>query len=364
MTSRPHVYYVHTMPGLEEIAWTEVRARLPGSSFEASTEIPGKNGLALFRYGGDAQGLLSLRTAEDVFFLVQRTKKIEWGRAGLTQIFEALERNRFIDAGLAAHRAATGLGGKGPRTFRVISRLSGGQQPFRRIDLERAVAKALGNRLGRGWRPVDDHSEVEFWANLIGFDFICGMRLSDARMRHRDYKQSHVAASLRPSVAATLVWLTDPRPGDVFLDPMCGAGTILVERGMAAPHCQLLGGDIRADALAAAAENIGRKHKPRQLLQWDTRALPLRSGSVDKVATNPPFGKQLGSHRENVGLYAALFREIDRVLSSSGRAIVISSEAALIRESVRRWPRLHIVRGHSATILGLRATIYVIERPS
>jgi len=133
---------------------------------------------------------------------------------------------------------------------------------------------------------------------------------------------------------------------------------------MAAPHTQLIGGDIRGDALAASAENIGPKHKPRQLLRWDARSLPLRSGSVDKVATNPPFGKQLGSHQENVRLYAALFRELDRVLRPSGRVVVISSESSLVRESVRMSPRLHILRGYQATILGLRATVYVIERPN
>ena len=137
----------------------------------------------------------------------------------------------------------------------------------------------------------------------------------------------------------------------------------MVERGMAAPHRQLIGGDIRAGALEASAENIGRKHKPRQLLRLDARRLPVRSGSIDKVATNPPFGKQLGSHQENVRTYAGLFRELDRVLRPSGRAVVISSETDLIRESIRRLPRLHIARGYPATILGLQATVYVIERP-
>jgi 23S rRNA G2445 N2-methylase RlmL len=351
------------MPGLQDIAWDEARARLPGAAFVAATEFPGKNGLALFRYGGDARNLLGLRTAEDVFFLVQRTEKVAWGHEGLSHIFQSVERNRFIEAGLAAHKVVRGKGARGPRTFRVISRMTGRRQPFRRIDLERAIVKALGNRLGRGWRAVRDGGEVEFWANLIGSDFICGMRLSDATMRHRDYKQSHLAASLRPSVAASLVWLTEPEPGDIFLDPMCGAGTILVERGMAAPHTLLLGGDIDPHALDAAVDNIGPKHKPRQLLRWDARRLPLQSSSVNKIATNPPFGKQLGSHHENIRLYQVLFREIDRVLHASGRAVVISSEVELVRQSMRALPRLRILRGYPATILGLRANVYIIERP-
>ena len=363
MARRPPIYYAHTMPGLHEIAWTEIRARIGDASFDAFQEFPDKNGIVLFRSPGEVTGLLGLQTTEDVFYLVQRLPKVEWGHAGLSQIFRAVERNRFIEGGLAIHQRGTRSLGRGTRTFRVISRLSGRHHPFRRIDFERAVQKALRDRLGRGWRPVDDGGDVEFWANLIGFDFICGLRLSDASMRHRGYKRAHIAASLRPSVAASMVWLTEPHPRDVFLDPMSGAGTILVERGLAGPHTLLLGGDIRARALASAAENIGPRHKPRLLLRWDARNLPLRSGTVDKVATNPPFGKRLGTHRENRALYSALFRELDRVLRPSGRVVLISSETELVRDSVRQAGGLEIVRGYAATILGHRATLYVIERP-
>jgi tRNA (guanine6-N2)-methyltransferase len=351
------------MPGLQEIAWTEVRARIAGASFEAFQEFPDKNGIVLFRSPGDAASLLDLRTTEDIFYLVQRLPKVEWGRAGLSEIFQAIERNRFIEGGLAIHRQTAGRRGSGPRTFRVISRLSGRSHPFRRIDFERAVQRALRNRLGRSWRPVADGGDVEFWANLVGLDFICGLRLSDASMRHRGYKQAHIAASLRPSVAASLVWLTEPQSNDVFLDPMCGAGTILVERGLAGPHGILLGGDIRPEALGSAAENIGPRHKPRQLLHWDARHLPLRSGTVDKIATNPPFGRQLGSHRENRALYGAFCDEISRVLRPSGRVAMITSETELVRDSVRGAGGLSIVRGYAATVLGQRATVYLIERP-
>ena len=361
MAARGFIYYAHTMPGLQEVAWLEVRARLPDPSFEAFQEFPGKNGIVLFRHADEAGSLLDLRTTEDIFYLVQRMPKVEWGRAGLSQIFQAIERNRFIEKGLATHSQATGARSRGTRTFRVISRLSGRHHPFRRIDFERAVQKALRNRLGRGWRPVDDGGDVEFWANLIGLDFILGLRLSDANMRHRGYKQAHIAASLRPSVAASMVWLTEPQPGDVFLDPMCGAGTLLVERAMAGRHALLLGGDIRPSALQSAAENIGPRHKPRQLLRWDAGSLPLPSASIDRVAANPPFGKQLGNHHQNIALYSGLFRELSRVLKPSGRAVLVSSETQLVKDSVRHSQRLRIVRVYPATILGQRATVYVIE---
>jgi tRNA (guanine6-N2)-methyltransferase len=358
MSGKGYLYYAHTMPGLEEVAWIEMRSRLDGATFEGSKTLPGKNGLVFFRYAGQTADLLKLRTIEDVFFLVARIPKVEWGREGLSQIYQLVVRDRFLKAGLGLHGQVARRGG----TFRVISRMAGGRQPYRRIDFERAVESALKKRLGGQWRAVKEEEDVEIWVNLIGLDFVCGLRLSDASMRHREYKQAHVAASLRPSVAAAMVWLTAPRPGDVFLDPLCGAGTLLVERGTIERHALLLGGDIDAGALRAAAQNIGPRHKPRQLLRWNAGRLPLTSGSVDKIATNLPFGKQIGSPQENRRLYRAVFAEIDRILCSDGVAVVLSSETELIKDTVRKLDGLQIVQGYSVTILGQQARMYVIGR--
>lgn len=366
MTDKGYVYYAHTMPGLEKVAWIEIRERLDRVSFEAFCELPSKNGLVLFRYAGQPTDLLNLRTAEDVFFLIARIPKIKWGHQGLSQIYQALSSNRFLGAGLSITNRVRQVGSRRRqiRTFRVISRMMGKNHPYRRMDLERVVEKGLKKRLGSKWHAVEEGEDIEVWANLIGLDFVCGLRLSDASMRHRDYKKSHIVASLRPSVAAAMVWLTEPQATDLFLDPMCGAGTLLVERGMIERHTLLLGGDASSDALRAAAQNIGPKHKPRQLVEWDAGRLPLPSDSVDKVATNLPFGKKIGSRHENVSLYRAFFREVDRVLSSNGRAVVLSRETELIKNTLRGLERLQIVRGYSVRILGQNARIYLIERPS
>jgi len=103
VTDKGYLYYAHTMPGLEDVAWTEIRRRLDGVSFEAFKEIRGKNGLVLFRYAGQPADLLRLRTIEDVFFLVERIPKVEWGYQGLSQIYQTILHSRFLDAGLTLH---------------------------------------------------------------------------------------------------------------------------------------------------------------------------------------------------------------------------------------------------------------------
>ena len=46
---------------------------------------------------------------------------------------------------------------------------------------------------------------VPMWLTIDGQRAICGLRLSDATMRHRTYKMEHLPASLRPTIAAAMV---------------------------------------------------------------------------------------------------------------------------------------------------------------
>jgi len=363
MPSLDDLYYAHTMPGLEKVAWTELRARLnPSPLLDGYKELQDKNGLVLFHHAQSPADLLRLRTVEDVFYVIERLPKVEWGREGLTQIYEAMARNRTLEAGVEMLRWLRPHEKKSPSTFRVITRMAGSKQPYRRMDLEQAVSEGLRKRVPHGkWRAVREGGDIEIWANLVGFDFVCGLRLSDETMRHREYKAAHIEASLRPSVAASMAWLAEPQPNDVFLDPLCGAGTVLIERALFGRHQMLLGGDLDNDALRAAVDNFGPRHKPRQLFRWDARHLPLAAQSVTKIATNLPFGVKIGSHAENPILYADFFREAERVLVPSGRVVVLSSEVDLIKATLRRLG-LYIVEGHWVTLLGRRAAIYVIER--
>ena len=361
---RIELYYVHTMPGLEDITWSEIASRLAKPSLKITKRIPKKNGLVLFSYAGPPRALLELRTTEDIFFLVKHIPKIAWGYTGVSQVYAALLENRSLERGLAIHSHLAGRAHKRQVAFRVISRMSGGKQPYRRNDLEQAVRKAIEKRSHGKWYAVPEGEDVEIWANLIGRDFVCGLRLSDASMRHRDYKVAHVTASLRPSVAASLAWLTGPQPTDDFVDPMCGAGTILVERALMGRYRLLMGGDENPHVLRAARQNLGHNYQPWRLLQWDARHLPLAAHSVDKVATNLPFGIKVGDKRKVSALYYAFFRELGRVLTPAGCAAVMSNRAEVIKQAVRESESLAITKGYAFEILGRKAVIHVIERPT
>jgi tRNA G10 N-methylase Trm11 len=169
-------------------------------------------------------------------------------------------------------------------------------------------------------------------------------------MRHRKYKLEHLPASLRPTVAAAMVHLADIKPGEVVLDPMCGAGTILAEALAWARHCnvrlgRVVGGDIEKSALRAAEPNLRRLGEVT-LTRWDARALPLADQSVDRIVCNPPFGKQLASPEEIGPLYGDALADWNRVLRPGGRAVLLVSDRAALREAAERvnWRFLRQLR--------------------
>lgn len=356
-------YYAQTMPGFEEIAWLEIRERYPDASFGEYLYAKEQNGIVVFDYAGDVDGLLQLRTTEDVFLLALNKTRMSRGKGDLSQIANLVSKGESF--GRAVNSLMRWRQFSGPPTYRVISRKYG-QHQYRRKDLESAVFHGLRSRYPR-WKPVKDGGQVEIWANLLGSHLLIGLRLSNRTMRHRYQKKVELPASLRPSMAAAMIHLTDPQPSDVFLDPMCGSGTILLERMHAGPYKKILGGDIDERRADAAQQNLPKRRKGRKehqisVRQWDARNLPLEDGSVDKVATNLPFGKQIGSRKDLEALYSALFSELARVVVPKGRIILLSSEYDLIKQLMRQQPDLEILSGYSVATLGVWGRIYVIRR--
>ena len=158
----------------------------------------------------------------------------------------------------------------------------------------------------------------------------------------RGWRAGSGEAPLRENLAAGIVMLTGWTPNEVLLDPMCGAGTFLVEaaamaRGRApgakrrfgferltafdaarwervkseargterAP--QLCGSDTDSKALAAARRNLAEAGVERwvKLEQSDLleRPAPAPAGVM---VMNPPYGERMGSAEELARFYPRL----------------------------------------------------------
>jgi 23S rRNA G2445 N2-methylase RlmL len=359
--AKAHTYYAQTMPGVERIAWLEIRQRFPRAGLVEYLFAKDQNGIVLFECAADPARLLDLRTTEDVFCPVVSLDGLsrDWG--DLRRAAAAIEESPDLDRAARVRTRIAGEGRSARVTYRVIARKVG-RHRYRRIDLEQAIAKGLERRYGPAWTPVEDDATVEVWANVLGSRLLCGVRLSDRSMRHRAYKVATRPASLRPSVAAAMVLLTDPAPDDVFVDSMCGCGTLLAERALAGPYRRIIGGDLLPDRVLASRRNMEAAGARCTLGAWDAGRLPLPPASIDKAAINLPFGKQVGSRAQVEALYPRVLAELARVLAPGARAAVLSSEYELVKEVVRGQPGLHVVTGYSVAVLGQWARIYVLER--
>lgn len=345
------LFYAMTMPGLETLAFSEVRASMLDAEL-----VKFARGIALFRTTATPEKLLSLRTVEDVFCTLAHITSLGHEHNALRVLHSATLHADIYQAVAMWQRVHHG---KRPKTWRVVSQKAGSHQ-FRRIDAGQAVTDALQRVLPRAMRLAKDEADVEFWLWLSGSEALIGMRLSDATMRHRRYKQEHLPASLRPTVAAAMGWLARPTPQDIVLDPLCGAGTIVIERCLLAPVKHALGGDIREEAVAMARRNARSASVRASWEEWDARSLPLEEDSVTRIITNLPFGKQIGSHATNTVLYNALIQEFSRVLTADGLLVALTSEDRLW-EMVLRDHGWRVVKKFVLVVLGQPASIFVAE---
>jgi tRNA (guanine6-N2)-methyltransferase len=381
----PGMYLAQTQPGFEIVAWEEIAARERAalephsrdsgsditrltSRFQAPSAreigrrtVPNRVGMTIFT-APTPDPLRLLRASEDIFAIVGYRDGLVSEAAALERIATIARDARLVEQALDTRTRLTPGARSGHRLrYRVIARMAGDYK-FRRVDLERAVSRAIAERGDHNWRLSPEKADVEFWATLLPSELILAIRLSDDRMRQRDYKIAHLAGSLRPSVAAALALLSEPSADDIVLDPFCGAGTVLIERAHLARYRLLIGCDRDPGALRAAQENIGPRYKPLELHPWETPALPLPDHSVSRIVTNLPWGIRHGSHLENRRLYPRILEEFHRLVSPGGSIVILTAETQLMsglmaRELFRPDKILRV------SVLGAGAAVYVSNVP-
>jgi 23S rRNA G2445 N2-methylase RlmL len=352
--------YATVQPGLEEIAAEEITRDLNGAVRKS------ERGLVAFRVNEITAEVLELRTVEDVFLLAWGTDALSFRATDLKKIEQWTAQSADWPKLLSLHHRVRPKPAAKP-TIHFVAQMTG-PHGYRRIDARSAMIRGLAGKLPASWREVEEGAAIEIWLSINGKQAVCGLRLSDASMRHRKYKVEHRPASLRPTVAAAMVRLAGASAGQTVLDPMCGGGTLLAEQ-IALAHRRragevaVLGGDRDADAVRAAGANLRRAGPGWRLARWDARRLPLADRSVDRIVCNPPFGVQLGEPWAIGLLYRDLARECDRVLTPGGRMVALVGDARLWQPAAAAvgWRATRRVR---IRVLGQPAVISVWRKAS
>ena len=212
---------------------------------------------------------------------------------------------------------------------------------------------------------------------------------------------------LRPTTAHTLLKIANCQPYEIVLDPCAGIGTIPIEADMyfSSDVCNRerkgrriigFGGDIVlhepqiSTAAAAMAEtaagdvatsSTGRDVRAYSLAAtttssmgssllaaWDATFLPVRSGCVDAVVSDLPFGQQCLSAGALTQLLPLIMRQCARVLSpNTGRMVVLCGSPSAICTAIEEsstsiyWVQ-PCTRITPMTVGGLVAWIVRVER--
>lgn len=339
--------YAETVPGLEEVAWLEVRRRFPRAQFSQFLFARNERGIVVFTLPAEPDELFDLRTADSIFLTAAFLPKTSRGYRDLHQLRQQMESTgdvgRAVNAFSRYRRRQVRSYGLTVRTY--------GKHEYDRRDVRRAVIQAI-DQLYPDWERVSQDPDVECWANVLGSSILLGLRLPAPRDQARSETPGGAVSS---SVAAGLALLSDPQDHDRFLDPFFDGGAIINARA-AYPAALLLGGAPEIRELQSASPQTATTEQRR--ICWDPARLPLPDAALNKVATRFPSLPASAVQAR----FVAWLREMQRVLQSGGQAVVLTRDFEPFKDAVRQVPALAIRSGYSLTVSGEWGRIYILHR--
>jgi SAM-dependent methyltransferase len=213
---------------------------------------------------------------------------------------------------------------------------------------------ALASELG--WIEDPGDWAVNFVASPDGWE----AEIGPLHWSRRFGRLERLPWSTNPVVGEILARLAKIRSGQRVVDPFCGTGTLLIAAARSAVGLTVFGTDHDPLAIALARVNLDRCGVPASLALASAEQLQHGDQSIDRVLSNLPFGKLVGSNTGNTRLYPAALREIARVLRPSGRAVLLTDDKRLFRASVAAVPGLKIVRERRLSYGGVTPTVFCL----
>ena len=133
--------------------------------------------------------------------------------------------------------------------------------------------------------------------NLVIFQRIITGREIILR-RQPKYRPYAPPASMDSILARALVNMTKLVPGEIFLDPFCGTGSLVIEAS--AIGLVSYGSDINSRFVEVARMLVEYYGFKANLRVADARDLPHGDDSIDGIATDPPYGISSPTYGEDV----------------------------------------------------------------
>ena len=362
-------FYATCTPGLEFISAREIE----GKGLGRVIELREGRGRVIFESEYDMIPSLncSLRSVERIVLLLAR------------------ERTSELDG---IYRAVKGIDFSFMRpewSFAVRSNRLG-EHDFTSVDIGRVAGQAVIDSYmeARGVRlKVNlDSPDVIVRCDLIKDELLVGIDMTgDEGLHKRNYRVYQHPAPLNPTLASSLIYLSEWSHEHSLLDPFCGSGTILFEAGMIArgtPVCkfrrdfaflkffgELPSFEERDVELKLYGVEKFRKHIEGaeliaryvgiypEFIQGHAERIGEYFDSVDFIVTNPPYGLRIGKKGIIEKIYAGFLRAASSILKR--RMVVITSETSIFekhaRDNFEKIEKLEVMYG------GLRTGVYIVR---
>jgi len=339
----PSAFLVTMAPGLEGVAESEIMSKLGQASVQATFR-----GRVIFGCTAGLERILELRCIDNLYSYVA------WFRVGPHKTDLQDMRKAISKLDIAPALRHLRLDRPLSRCRAIVSASRSGKHTYSRFDAAEAALYALQDSYGFKRGDSSNH-DIAFRLDIMAGDALLSVKLTPPSFRFRGQTRGFSLAALRPSVAHALVWLSNPQPDDVFLDPFCGSGTIASERA-AYDAKRIIACDLSIDAVSVARQNCPSRV---EIHNWDCRNLGLGPSEVTKLVTNPPWGTQIGGVEEIPELYLGFLKEARRVLAAHGKIVLLTDQSQAIEDACQRLD-LSFRPLHRVSLHGLVPTVYEI----
>ena len=321
-----------TSPGLAQITYRELE-HLDLQVKQLKTIFLRNHDLILGEVDSKSVNRLrKLRTVEDLFIVLTEIGAVRT-ESDLKRIAPKSLRTNLLSS-------LVYLPGKKKRSpltsFAIFVKQDRDHEVFRK-DIAKTIADSIENAFAK-WRHREP-ADVELWCFYTEDLLITGLRITSIEFRQRTYRSEERPGALRPTIAAAMVLLSAPVAYDIFLDPMCGSGTILFERTDFGGSKSLIGNDSDSKALTIAAETAKRFKDAIEFQNVDaTNATFLegQEGQVTKVVTNLPFGKQFKKESELASLYGNALGRWATLLAPTGRMVLLTPHIDMLITAAKK----------------------------
>ena len=253
--------------------------------------------------------------------------------------------------------------GEPPYMFRVEAALS---VPEGKLD-RRSFAKAAAVETEKASNGLLANAASDYEAELRIEGNERTARLYLKLFTYKDerfsYRAESIPASMSPYVAAAALRLASDylSVNARVIDPCCGSGTFLRERGLMSPCASLTGVDIAHRAIDIARRNtelsgVPAKYTVNDILRFECHR------PYDELIANLPFGNRVGDHSSCEKLYKGLVEKLPQLVKKGGVAIFYTMEFTLLKRIIKeQGARLTLLSQQRTEAGGLTPMIFIVR---